>query len=182
MKVSLGPRALALPAPVWLVGSYDQEGRANAMAASWAGVCCSEPPCIAVAVRPERYSHHGIVAHGAFTVSVPSVDQVAAVEVFGSQSGRYGDKFAAAGLSPQPSALVTAPYVAECPVVMECRVRQAIDLGSHTLFVGEVLDSRTHRSSRRRASSMPRRWTPSCCAVATGPSADRCLAEPRAAP
>ncbi len=140
MKVSVGPQALALPAPVWLIGSYDRSGRPNAMAASWAGVCCSEPPCVAVAVRPERYSHHGIAEHGAFTVNVPSVEQVAATEVFGSQSGRDSDKFAATGLTAQPSELVDAPLIAECPVIMECRVRQAIDLGSHTLFVGQVID------------------------------------------
>jgi flavin reductase (DIM6/NTAB) family NADH-FMN oxidoreductase RutF len=140
LKVSLGPKPLALPAPVWLIGSYDDEGRPNAMTASWAGVCCSEPPCVAVAVRPERHSHHGIAHRGAFTVSVPSVKQAAAADVFGTRSGRDGDKFAAAGMTAAPSDLVDAPYVAECAVVLECRVRQAIELGSHTLFVGEVVD------------------------------------------
>ena len=140
MKVSLGPRPLALPAPVWLIGSYDAEGRPNAMTASWAGVCCSEPPCIAVAIRRERHSHHGVASRRAFTVSVPSTAQVDAADVFGTASGRDGDKFAACGLTTERSDLVDAPYVKECAVVLECRVREAIDLGSHTLFVGEVVD------------------------------------------
>jgi flavin reductase (DIM6/NTAB) family NADH-FMN oxidoreductase RutF len=140
LKVSLGPRPVALPAPVWLIGSYDAEGRSNAMAASWVSVCCSEPPCISVAIRPERHSHHGVAQRGAFTVSVPSAKQVAAADVFGTKSGRDGDKFAAAGMTAERSDLVDAPYVKECPVVIECRVREAIELGSHTLFVGEVMD------------------------------------------
>jgi flavin reductase (DIM6/NTAB) family NADH-FMN oxidoreductase RutF len=110
------------------------------MAASWAGVCCSEPPCVAVAVRPERYTHHGIAERRAFTVSVPSAAQARAADILGTISGRDGDKFSAAGLTPEASHLVDAPYVRECAVVMECRVRQSFELGSHTLFVGEVVD------------------------------------------
>jgi flavin reductase (DIM6/NTAB) family NADH-FMN oxidoreductase RutF len=140
VKVSLGPRPLAVPAPVWLIGSYDGNGRPNAMAASWAGICCSEPPCVAVAVRPERYSHAGIAQRGAFTVSVPSAKHAVGTDVLGTASGRDGDKFAAAGLTAVASDLVDAPYVSECPVVLECRVRESLDLGSHTLFVGEILD------------------------------------------
>ena len=140
MKKSLGPTPLAIPAPVWLIGSYDGDGRPNAMAASWAGICCSEPPCVAVAVRPERYSHAAIAMRGAFTVSVPSARHVAGVDVMGTASGRDGDKFAAAGLTPIRSNVVDAPYVSECPVVLECRVRESLDLGSHTLFVGQILD------------------------------------------
>lgn len=140
MKVSLGPRPLAVPAPVWLIGSYDRDGRPNAMVASWAGVCCSEPPCVTVAVRPERYSHDAIARRRAFTVSVPSAKHVAGADVLGTASGRDGDKFAAAGLTAEASELVDAPYVRECPVVLECRLRHSIDLGSHTLFIGEVVD------------------------------------------
>jgi flavin reductase (DIM6/NTAB) family NADH-FMN oxidoreductase RutF len=146
VKVSMGPRALALPAPVWLIGSYDADGHPNAMAASWAGVCCSHPPCVAVAIRPERHSHHGVAQRGAFTVSVPTSEQVAAADLLGTRSGRDGDKFAAAGLTAAASDLVDAPYVDDCPVVMECRVRQAIELGSHTLFVGEVVDVKAEAS------------------------------------
>jgi flavin reductase (DIM6/NTAB) family NADH-FMN oxidoreductase RutF len=146
LRVSLGPMALALPAPVWLIGSYDREGRPNAMAASWVAVCCSEPPCLAVAVRPERHSHHGIAERRAFTVSVPAASQARAADVLGTMSGRDGDKFSATGLTAEASDLVHAPYVKECAVVMECRVRQSIELGSHTLFIGEVIDVKADQS------------------------------------
>lgn len=145
MKVSLGPQAIALPGPVWLIGSYDHQGRPNAMTASWAGICCSEPPCVAVAIRPERYSHAAIAQRAAFTVCVPAERHVAAAELFGRQSGRDGDKFAASGLTPMRSQLVDAPYVAECPVVMECRLAHRIELGSHTLFVGQIVDVKADR-------------------------------------
>lgn len=146
MKVSLGPRPLAVPGPVWLIGSYDPAGRPNAMAASWVGICCSKPPCVAVAVRPERYSHECITHSGAFTINVPSARHAAAVDILGNRSGRDADKFAAAGLTAVASECVNAPYIAECPIVLECRPVQRLDLGSHTLFVGEIVDVKADAS------------------------------------
>lgn len=140
MKRSLGPRALMYPAPVVVVGSYDPSGKPNAMTAAWAGVVCSSPPCVSVSIRRARHSHRSILERRAFTLNLASQDQVRQVDYLGLASGATEDKFAGAGLTAVRAAMVDAPYVEEFPVVIECRLLHATDLGVHTQFVGEVLD------------------------------------------
>jgi len=140
MKTSLGPKLLLYPAPVMVVGSYDADGKPNVMTASWGGICCSQPPCVSVSLRKATYSYHNIVLRKAFTLSLPSADHVRQVDYFGLSSGHDTDKFAASGLTAQRSDLVDAPYVAEFPLILECRLVQAIELGLHTMFVGEIAD------------------------------------------
>jgi len=140
MKTSLGPKTLLYPVPVLVVGTYDAQGKPNAMTASWGGVCCSQPPCINISLRKATYSYNNIVERKAFTVSLPSEAFVREADYFGIASGRDTDKFAEAGLTPVRSDLVDAPYVAEFPLVLECRLVHTADLGLHTLFVGEVAD------------------------------------------
>lgn len=137
---SLGPRALLYPTPVVVVGSYDAAGRPNVMTAAWTGVCSSQPPCVAVSVRPSRYSHEGITRHGAFTLGIASTEYLRQVDYFGLASGASEDKFLASGLTAVRADTVDAPYVAEFPIALECRVRHAVELGVHTMFIGEVLD------------------------------------------
>ena len=119
MKKALGPVTLAYPMPAFLVAAYDEEGKANIMTAAWGGICCSNPPCIAVSLRPERWTHKAIVARRAFTVCVPSAAQAAMVDFAGMVSGARGDKFSATGLTAVRSTVVDAPYVDECPLVGE---------------------------------------------------------------
>jgi flavin reductase (DIM6/NTAB) family NADH-FMN oxidoreductase RutF len=140
MKRSLGAKTLIVPTPTWIVGSYDAEGKPNGMTAAWGGICCSEPPCVAVSLRKATYSYGNLMARRAFTVSVPSGSQAAEADYFGLASGRDVDKFAAAGWTPVRSELVDAPYVAECPLVLECKVVHVFELGLHTQFVGQILD------------------------------------------
>jgi flavin reductase (DIM6/NTAB) family NADH-FMN oxidoreductase RutF len=140
MKISLGAKTLAQPAPLWIVGSYDQDGRANAMAAAWGGICCSKPPCIAVSLREDRHSYASILARRAFTISVPSVGYAPQADYFGIASGKDVDKFAATGLTPVRSDLVDAPYVGEFPLVLECALLRTVPLGMHVQFVGEIVD------------------------------------------
>lgn len=140
MKKSLGAHTVLHPHPVLLVGSYGEKGRANVMTASWAGICCSRPPCVAVALRQATLTYHNILAAEAFTVGIPSVHQVREVDYVGVVSGRDVDKFERTGWTAVRSDLVNAPYVAECPVVLECTLVQAIDLGLHTQFIGEIRD------------------------------------------
>lgn len=140
MKTSLGPKTLLYPVPVLVVGTYDAQGKPNAMTASWGGICCSQPPCINISLRKATYSYHNIVERKAFTVSLPSEAYVRQADYFGLTSGRKTDKFAAAGLTPVRSELVDAPYVDEFPLVLECRLVHTAELGRHTLFVGEVMD------------------------------------------
>ena len=140
MKRSLGARALVFTTPVWVIATYDDKGRPNAMTASWAGVCCSQPPCVAVSLRKHRYTYDAVMARRAFTVNVPSAAHVREADFLGIASGRNVDKFAAAGLTAVASELVDAPLVAEFPLSLECRVLHVVEIGSHTQFIGEILD------------------------------------------
>jgi flavin reductase (DIM6/NTAB) family NADH-FMN oxidoreductase RutF len=93
-----------------------------------------------VSLRKATYTHGNIVARKAFTISIPSETHVRAADHIGMVSGRDVDKFAAAKLTPVRSDLVDAPYVKEFPMIVECRLANTIELGSHTQFVGEVVD------------------------------------------
>lgn len=139
MKKSLGAKTLAT-VPVWVVGSYDAAGKPNVMTASWVGICCSKPPCITVSLRQATSTYSNIVAHQAYTVSIPSDANMKEADYFGLVSGRDTDKFAGSGLTPVKSDLVDAPYVAEFPLVIECKLVHSYDIGLHTMFVGEILD------------------------------------------
>ncbi|MDH7502710.1 MAG: flavin reductase family protein [Verrucomicrobiota bacterium] len=140
MKRSLGAKTIVYPAPVFVVGTYDSRGKANVMTASWAGLCCSRPPCVAVALRKATSTYANIVQRQAFTVSIPSEKYLKHTDYFGLVSGRDVDKFAATGLTPARSEIVDAPYVAEFPLVLECRLFKTIELGLHTQFIGEIMD------------------------------------------
>ena len=140
MKTSLGAKPLAYPLPAWLVGSYDSDGRPNIMTAAWGGILSSDPPCLGVSVRPSRHTHGAILERKAFTVSFPPSSLAVAVDFAGIVSGKSRDKFKEASLTPVRSDLVDAPYVAECLAAAECRLYKTLDLGAHTLMVGEILD------------------------------------------
>ena len=140
MKKSLGAKTLVYPTPVFVVGTYDKAGKPNAMTAAWGGICCSQPPCVAVSLRKATHTHGSIIARRAFTISIPSEEHVQQADYLGLVSGRSVDKFAVAKLTPVRSDLVDAPYVKEFLLVLECRLTHAIELGLHTQFVGEILD------------------------------------------
>jgi len=142
MKRSIGAKTVLYPTPVLVVGTYDVHGRPNATTAAWGGICCSKPPCLTVSFRAPRMAHANIMARGAFTVSIPSEDYVREADYFGIVSGRDADKFAVTGLTPIRSELVDAPYVAEFPLVLECKVLHVHELGAHTQFIGEILDAK----------------------------------------
>ena len=146
MKKSLGAKTLLYPTPVLVVGTYDAEGRANAMTAAWGGVASSKPPSIAVSLRAATASHGNIVARQAFTISLPAENQAAQADYFGIVSGRDHDKFAEVGLTAERSTLVDAPYVAEFPLVLECKLVATHELGLHTQFIGEVVDVKADES------------------------------------
>jgi flavin reductase (DIM6/NTAB) family NADH-FMN oxidoreductase RutF len=146
MKKSLGSNTLLFPTPVLLVGTYDREGKPNLMTAAWGGICNSQPPCIAVSLRKATYSHDAIMERKAFTIGIPSEDQVEAADYVGMASGRNGDKFAVTGLTPIKSELVDAPYAEEIPFILECRLLHTLDIGPHTQFVGEIVDVKADAS------------------------------------
>jgi len=140
MKKSLGAKTLLYPTPVLVVGSYNAEGKPNAMTAAWGGVACSKPPCVAISLRAATASHGNIMARKAFTISLPGEANAAEADYFGLVSGRDHDKFADLGLTAVRSELVDAPYIGEFPLVLECKVVEVHELGLHTQFIGEVLD------------------------------------------
>ena len=146
MKKSLGAKTLVYPTPVFVVGTYDKAGKPNAMTAAWGGICCSQPPCVAVSLRKATYTHGNIMARRAFTISIPSEKHVKQADYLGLVSGRSVDKFAVTGLTPVKSDLVDAPYVKEFLLVLECRLAHTIELGLHTQFVGEILDVKAEES------------------------------------
>jgi len=140
MKKSLGAGTFAEPTPLWCVGSYDEEGKPNVMAAAWGGICCSKPPCVTVSVQKIRHTYDSIMKRKAYTVSVPSAQYAKEADYFGIASGKNTDKFEKTGLTPVKSDLVDAPYVKEFPLIIECEVIHVYDIGLHTLFIGEIMD------------------------------------------
>lgn len=145
-KKSLGAKTLAVPTPTWLVGTYDESGKANIMAAAWGGICCSSPASIAVSLRKATYSYDAIVNRKAFTINIPSETHLREADYAGIVSGRDADKFAATGLTAVKSELVDAPYVAEFPLILECRLTHTIEIGLHTQFIGEIVDVKADES------------------------------------
>jgi flavin reductase (DIM6/NTAB) family NADH-FMN oxidoreductase RutF len=139
-KQSWKPGNVLSPVPVVLVSCGGTGGwKPNLITIAWVGNVCSDPPMLSISVRPERYSYEIIKATGEFVVNLPSLRQAKAVDWCGVVSGRSEDKFAATGLTPSQALKVDCPIVAECPLNIECRVRESLPLGSHTLFVAEVV-------------------------------------------
>jgi flavin reductase (DIM6/NTAB) family NADH-FMN oxidoreductase RutF len=128
------------PVPVVLVSCGGTRGwKPNLITIAWIGSVCSDPPMLSISVRPDRYSHGIIKAAGEFVVNVPTLDLAKATDWCGVVSGRDADKFAGAGLTAAPALKVGCPILAECALNIECRVRRSLPLGSHTLFLAEVV-------------------------------------------
>ena len=128
------------PVPAVLIGCRDNEGRDNLMTAAWAGTICSDPVMVSVSIRKERYSHDIIENTGEFTISLTTKSLARAADFCGVRSGRDIDKFKEMKLTRLESAQIRAPGVAESPVVLECRVKQILRLGSHDMFIAEVVN------------------------------------------
>jgi flavin reductase (DIM6/NTAB) family NADH-FMN oxidoreductase RutF len=140
MKKSFGSRPFIIPTPVWCVGSYDTNNKPNVMTIAWGGICCSKPPCVTISLRKATYTYGNIMKRQAYTLSVPSEKYVVEADYFGMASGRDVDKFKKTDLTPIKSELVDAPYVGEFPMILECKVIYHHEIGSHTHFIGEILD------------------------------------------
>ena len=128
-----------VPCPAVLV-SVGDETEANIITLSWAANVCSKPARLAIGVRPERHSYNLLQRTGDFVINVPSAELLKAVVLCGTQSGKTVDKFAATGLTPQASTQITSPMIAECPLNIECKTWKIIELGSHHLFIGNVVN------------------------------------------
>ncbi len=146
MKKSLGAKTLLYPTPVLVIGTYDADDRPNVMTASWGGICCSTPPCVAVSIRKATYTYGNLVEKEAFTVNIPSEEYIKAADYFGMVSGKNEDKFKTIGLTPVKGDHVNAPYVKEFPLILECKLIRTVEIGLHTQFIGEIMDVKADES------------------------------------
>jgi len=133
------PEEALYPAPVVLVTCIDEKGRSNIITLAWVGIICSEPPMIGISIRPSRYSNSLIKESKEFVVNIPTVDLLRKVDYCGTVSGKTVDKFKEAGFTPESAAKVRSSLIKECPVNIECKLKQQLTLGVHDLFLGEVV-------------------------------------------
>jgi flavin reductase (DIM6/NTAB) family NADH-FMN oxidoreductase RutF len=137
-KVTKKASTILYPVPAVMVSCGTGE-QVNIITLAWVGTLCSQPPLVGISVRPNRYSHGLIQEAGEFVVNLPTAELARWVDYCGTVSGRDEDKWAACGFSQAPATEVQTPLIAECPVNIECRLQQTLSLGTHDLFIGEVL-------------------------------------------
>ena len=138
-KQSWKPGNMLYPLPVVMVSTADKEGKDDIITVAWAGTVCTNPPMLSISVRPERFSYHMIRETGEFVVNLTTEELAFATDYCGVRSGRDVDKFKETGLTRQKADLVKAPMITESPVNIECRVREIKELGSHHMFIADVL-------------------------------------------
>lgn len=138
MKREMTPSTALVPCPVVLLSVVGPE-QANIITLSWAANVCSKPPSVAVGIRPNRYSHKMVKDAGEFVLNIPSSDLIETAVFSGTKSGRDFDKFAECKVTPIPSSKIDAPMIKECPINLECKTTQIVDIGVHDLFIAEVL-------------------------------------------
>ncbi len=133
------PGNMLYPVPAVMVSCQREGEKPNIITVAWAGTTCSSPAMVSISVRPERYSYDIIKESGEFVINLVNRDLVFATDYCGVKSGRDEDKFAKMKLTPLKSQHISAPGIAESPVNIECKVRQVLELGSHHMFVAEVM-------------------------------------------
>lgn len=138
-KISFKPGNMLYPVPAVMVSCARKGEKPNIITVAWAGTVCSSPAMLSIAVRKERYSHAIISETKEFVVNLVTKKLTFATDYCGVKSGRDVDKFKEMHLTPQESQNVSAPGIAESPVNIECRVVDVKPLGSHDLFIAEVV-------------------------------------------
>lgn len=133
------PGNMLYPLPVVMVSVADREGRNNIITVAWAGTVCTNPPMVSISVRPERFSYPILKETGEFVINLTTEKLAFAADYCGVKSGREIDKFTETKLTPVSAREVGAPLIAESPVNIECRVREVKPLGSHDLFLADVV-------------------------------------------
>ena len=128
------------PLPAVLVSCGETEQEYNLFTVAWTGTVCTNPPMCYISVRPERHSYEIIKRTGEFVINLTTARLARATDWCGVRSGRDYDKFEEMGLKAEAAEVVKAPVVAEAPVSIECRVRQVIPLGSHDMFLADVVN------------------------------------------
>jgi len=133
------PSTMLNPVPVVMVSCVDNEGRPNIITLAWVGTVNSDPPMVSISIRKPRYSHDLIKEKGEFVINLPTTKLAFATDYCGVKSGRDVNKFEAMSLTPEKASIVDVPIIKECPVNLECVVKQVIELGSHDMFLAEVV-------------------------------------------
>lgn len=131
--------AILNPVPAVLITSQNSEGKTNVFTVGWVGTACTRPPMVTVAIRPERLSYEYIKESEEFVINLPTATMTRLVDYCGVVSGRKEDKIEKLKLGLEASTKVTAPSLADCPVNIECKLKSITPLGSHDLFLAEVV-------------------------------------------
>ena len=130
---------MVYPLPAVMVSCQRPGEKANIITVAWTGTVCTNPAMLYISVRPERYSYGIIRETGEFVVNLTTEKLARATDFCGVRSGRDVDKFKEMHLTEEPSVQISAPGIAECPVNIECRVKEVLELGSHHMFLADVL-------------------------------------------
>lgn len=139
MKQSWKPGTLVYPAPAALVSCGDTEDN-NLLTVAWTGTICTNPAMLSISVRPERHSYEMIKRNMQFTLNLTTATMARATDLCGVKSGADCDKWALSGLHRYPGVAVACPAVEESPISIECRVKTIMPLGSHDMFIAEVVN------------------------------------------
>ncbi|MFH0771436.1 MAG: flavin reductase family protein [Candidatus Omnitrophota bacterium] len=151
-KIQVKPETALFPLPVVLVTSIDKTGRPNIITLAWTGIICSEPPMLSISIRPHRYSYGLIKEQGEFTVNVPSENLMKETDICGVVSGRDRDKFELTKLTAEKASLIKPPLIKECLAALECRLKSSILLGTHEIFMAEILAVHFDKSAMKPGS------------------------------
>ena len=138
-KRQFKPGNMLYPVPAVLVTAADREGNSNIFTVAWAGTICTNPPMLSISVRPERHSYHMIRETGEFVINLTTESMAWATDYCGVRSGRDTDKWKDTGLTPEKANVVNVPVIKESPVNIECRVVKVEELGSHHMFIADVV-------------------------------------------
>ena len=138
-RVDFKPGNMLYPLPAVLVSCSDKKGNDNLLTVAWTGTICSDPAMVSISVRKERYSHQMIKETGEFVINLTTASLVRAVDFCGVRSGRDVDKWTEMNLHKLPAEKVAAPLLEESPVNIECKVTQVLELGTHDMFLAEVV-------------------------------------------
>ncbi|MBR5047119.1 MAG: flavin reductase family protein [Eubacterium sp.] len=138
-KMDFKPGNMLYPLPAVLVTTRNREGEDNILTVAWTGTVCTNPPMLYISVRPERYSYRALKETGEFVVNLTTESMAWATDFCGVRSGRDLDKFERTGLHKGEARKVNVPVILESPVNIECRVREELALGSHHMFLADVL-------------------------------------------
>lgn len=134
------------PVPVVMITCRNKEGKENVFTVAWTGTICTKPPMLSISVRPERLSYEYIKETMEFTVNMPHRKQTRETDFCGVRSGRQLDKIKECGFTMVEGKDVNVPFIKECPVNIECKVKQIIPLGTHDIFLAEVVGSHVNEN------------------------------------